>query len=275
MQTRFLSCRPWMIGWLLAGACFLSSCQLPIPPASHLNQRVIGLEDLRKRLVFKQSGIADLKSFVRATVEIGGRKQSFRQALNARESDSLRIDVLNPLGQPLGVYIYNGRNIKGQRSVMYDSVRNRIFLGQEVRESFAKTLGMDINLADYISVFYGNIPRLQFLKMTGGTLEGGEDAVYSLTGVDPADKSWMEIEIDAYSLVPNQMTHTSKSGETLHVKWRDYRAINGRDFPHRIVLELPSEGRSLTFVYTNPIINGGISDDSFRLSPSGNRRSRN
>ena len=262
-----------MVSCLIAGGCLLSSCQTFVSPASHLNQQTIGLEDLRKRLIFKQAGITDLKSFVETTIVTEDRKQSFRQALNAREPDSLRIDTLNFLGQPLGVYIYNGRNVKGQRSVMYDPAHNRIFLGKEVQESFAKTLGMDLNLANYISVFYGNIPRLKSLKMTGGSLKNEEKAIYSLTGIDPADKSRMEIEVDAYSLLPNQITRTPKGGESILVKWRDYRDINGRDFPHQIIMELPSKGQSLTLVYTDPIINGGIPDDSFKLSPSGSRQS--
>lgn len=269
MQTRFLSCPLWVAGWLLVGGSFLTSCQSGISPTSHLNQETISLENLLKRLIFRQSGLTDLKSFIYTTIESGDRKRSFRQALIVRAADSLRIETLNVLGQPLGVYIFNGRNMEGHRSIMYDHRRNRIFLGKEVREALVRTLGMDLNLGEYVSAFYGNIPRLEFLKMTGGTLSK-EGTLYWLTGVDPADKSRMEIEIDAYTLLPHQLTRTLKGGQTILIKWQDYREIQGRDFPHQIIIEIPSRNERLTLIYTDPVLNAGISDDVFQLSISSN-----
>jgi len=267
MRIRLLSSPLWVAGWLLVGGWLLASCQSGVTPTSHLNQETISLDDLLKRLIFKQSGLTDLKSFVYTTIEKKDQKRSFRQALVVRASDSLRIETLSVLGQPLGVYIFNGRNAEGRRSIMYDPRRNRVLLGKEVREALARTLGMDLNLSEYISVFYGNIPRLEFLKMTGGALSK-EESVYWLTGVDPANKSRMEIEIDAYTLLPNQITRTLKNGKTVRVKWRDYREIQGREFPHQIIIEFPSQGERLTVVYSNPVINAGISDDTFQLSPT-------
>ena len=269
MQFRLLSSRLSVIGWLLIGACLLTSCQSGMTPTSHLNQETISLDDLLKRLVFRQSGLTDLKSFIYTTIEIKDKKRSFRQALVVREADSLRIETLSVLGQPLGVYIFNGRNVEGHSSILYDLRRKQILLGKEVREALLQTLGMDIALGEYISVFYGNIPRLEFLEMTSGALSK-EGTVYFLTGVDPVDKSRMEIEIDAYTLFPNQITRTLINGKTIRVKWQDYREVQGRDFPHQIIIEFPSKGERLTLVYNDPVINAGISDDTFQLSPVSN-----
>jgi len=257
----------WLALWFLAGGWFLASCQSMVAPTSHLNQETISLDDLLKRLIVKQSGLTDLKSFVYTTIEKKDQKRSFRQALIVRDSDSLRIETLSVLGQPLGVYIFNGKNSKGRRSILYDPRRNRVLLGEEVHRALMQTLGMDLDLGEYISVFYGKIPRLEFLKMTGGALSK-EEAVYWLTGVDPANKSRMEIEIDAYTLFPNQITSILKNGKTMRVKWQDYREIKGRDFPHQIIIEFPSQGERLTLVYSDPVINAGISDDTFQLSPN-------
>jgi len=269
MQFRLLSSRLCVVGWLLVGGWLLTACQSGMTPTSHLNQETISLDDLLKRLVFRQSGLTDLKSFIYTTIENKDRKRSFRQALIVREADSLRIETLSVLGQPLGVYIFNGRNVEGHRSILYDPRRKQILLGKEVREALLQTLGMDIALGEYISVFYGNIPRLEFLEMTSGALSK-EGTVYFLTGVDPVDKSRMEIEIDAYTLFPNQITRTLINGKTIRVKWQDYREVQGRDFPHQIIIEFPSKGERLTLVYNDPVINAGISDDTFQLSPASN-----
>jgi outer membrane lipoprotein-sorting protein len=269
MQFRLLSSRLCVVLWLLVGGWLLTACQSGMVPTSHLNQETISLDDLLKRLVFRQSGLTDLKSFVYTTIEKKDQKRSFRQALIVREADSLRIETLNVLGQPLGVYIFNGRNMEGHRSILYDPRRSRVLLGKEVREALVQTLGMDVNLGEYISVFYGNIPRLEFLKMTRGTLSK-EGNVYWLTGVDPVDKSRMEIEIDAYTLFPIQFTRILKNRKTIRVKWQDYREVQGRDFPHQIIIEFPSQGERLTLVYNDPVINAGIADDIFQLSPASN-----
>ncbi|GJL78684.1 MAG: hypothetical protein NPINA01_16730 [Nitrospinaceae bacterium] len=267
MQTRFSSSPLWLAGWLLLAGCLLASCQSGVTPTSHLNQQTISLEDLRKRLIFKQSGLTDLKSFIYTTFENKDRKRSFRQALIVREADSIRIETLSVLGQSLGVYIFNGRNIEGRRSILYDPRHKQILLGNEVQEALLKTLGMDLNLGEYISAFYGHIPRLDSLKMTGGTLSK-EEAVYWLVGMDPKDKSRVEIEVDAYSLLPNQMIRTLNTEKTIRIQWQDYRDIAGRNFPHQVIIEFPSQNERLTLVFSDPVINAGISDDAFRLSPS-------
>ncbi len=266
MQARFFSCRLWAFALLILHAGFLSSCQTgQAPEGSHLHQQTISLEDIRGRIIERQNGLSDLKSFVQTTVETRDRKRSLRQALLVRGVQALRVDTLSLLGQPLGVYIFNGLKTEGQRSVLYDTRRNRVFLGIEVQEMLGRTLGIALNLEEYVSVFAGNIPRLEALKLTGGTLNQ-EGATYQLTGVDPADKSRMEIEVDAYTLLPNQVVRTLPDGKVIRIQWQDYRLVAERNFPHRIDIELPAEAAGLTLVFTDPILNAGIPDESFELT---------
>lgn len=265
MQARFFSCRLWAAVLLLAHAGFLTSCQtVSVHQDSHLHQETISLEDLRSRLIDRQKGLNDLKSFVQTTVETRERKRSLRQVLLVRGAQSLRVDTLSLLGQPLGVYIFDSQKVENQRSVLYDTRRNRVFLGIEVREMLGKTLGIDLNLEEYVNVFAGGIPRLEALKMIGGTLNT-EGTIYQLIGVDPADKSRMEIEIDAYTLLPGKVSRTLPDGEVIHIQWQDYRLVAGRDFPHQINIEFPAEAARLTLIFNDPILNAGISDDSFEL----------
>ncbi len=266
---RFFICRLWAVALFLAGAGVLSSCQSSgVPQNSHLHEQTISLEDLRGRLLDRQEGLSDLKSFVQTTVETKDRKRSLRQALLVRGAQTLRIDTLSLLGQSLGVYIFDGQKMTGRRSVLYDARRNRIFQGIEVQEMLGRTLGIELNLAEYVSVFAGKIPRLEALKMIGGTLNP-DGTIYQLTGIDPVDKSRMEIEIDAYTLLPDKVMRTLPSGKTIHIQWQDYRSVAGRDFPHRIVIEFPAEAARLTLIFSDPVLNAGISDESFEL-PIGN-----
>jgi len=265
MQARFFPSRLWAFALLVACTGFLFSCQTgQAPTGSHLNQQTITLEDIRGRLIDRQKELRDLKSFVQTTVETRDRKRSLRQVLLVRGSQALRVDTLSLLGQPLGVYIFDGQKLKGQRSVLYDTRRNRVFQGIEVREMLGKTLGIQLNLEEYLRVFAGNIPRLETLKMTGGTLNQ-EGTTYQLTGIDPEDKSRMEIEIDAYTLLPVKVKRTLRDGKVIHIQWQDYRLIEGQEFPHRIAIEFPAEKAGLTLVFSEPVLNAGIPDESFKL----------
>lgn len=266
MSVRLFSCRLFAVALFLSVAGLLSSCQSGmVPQDSHLNQETISLEDLRQRLIDRQSGLRDLKSFVHTTVETKDRKRSLRQALLVRGPETLRVDTLSLLGQPLGVYIFSGKNDEGQQAVLYDPRSNRVFLGIEIREMLGRTLGIELNLEEFVSVFAGNIPRLKALKMIGGALDH-EGTVYQLTGIDPADKSRMEIEVDAFTLLPWKFSRTLRGGKVIRVQWKDYRTAGGREFPHRIVIEFPAEDARLTLVYTDPVVNAGIPDESFELS---------
>lgn len=273
MQARFFSCRLWAVALILAGGGFFSSCQSSGapggPPAgSHLNQETISLADLRQRLSERQKGLSDLKSFVHTTIESNDKKRSLRQVLLVRGADTLRVDTLSLLGQPLGVYIFNAQNGEGKRSVLYDTRRHRIFLGKEVRERLGQMLGLELNLEEYVSIFSGNIPRLDALKMTGGFLNR-EETVYHLTGIDPANKNQLEMEVDAYTLLPLGAKRILNSGEVIRYQWEDYRIAGDRDFPHRIVIEFPAQSARLTLIFTEPVVNAGIPDESFELSIGG------
>ena len=267
MQARFFSYRLWVFVLLLSGMGFLSSCQsVKVPADTHLHQKSISLKDLRQRLIDRQKGLSDLKSFVHTTVETKDRKRSLRQALLVRGEETLRVDTLSLLGQSLGVYIFNSKKIEGQRSVLYEARRNRVFQGSEVREMLGRTLGIELNLEEYISVFAGKIPRFEYLKIIGGDLNQ-EGTAYKLTGMDMADKSRIEIEVDAYTLLPSNASRTLLDGEVIRIQWQDYRIAGDRNFPHRIVIEFfPTKNASLTLVYSDPIVNAGIPDESFELS---------
>jgi len=265
MQARFFSCRLRAFVLLFITAGFLSSCQSAMAPqGSHLQQETISLQDLRGRLIDRQKGLSDLKSFVQTTVETRNRKRSLHQALLVRGAETLRVDTLSLLGQPLGVYIFNSQKTKGRRSVLYDARRNRVFLGNEVREMLGRTLGIQLNLEEYVSVFAGNIPNLEALQIVGGTLNP-KGTIYQLTGVDPEDESRIEIEIDAYTLLPGKVSRTLRDGKVIHIQWQDYRPVAGREFPHRIDIELPAEAARLTLIFSDPVLNAGIPDESFEL----------
>ncbi len=267
MTVRLFSFPRWAAGLvILAISVPLSACQSKMgPSASHLTQETISLEYFQQQLSHRQTGLTDLKSFVRTTVETKDRKHSFRQTLLIHQEDSLRIDTMNVFGQPLGVFIFNQQLPQGSKVLLYDPGRNRLILGEEVQKVLSRTLGMSLNFEKYLPVFYGAIPQMQSLKIIQGALsEDGK--TYQLKAVDPVERVKIDIELDAFTLLPSRILRKSKSLGMLEVQWEDYRKIDRWDVPHHITLQFPDRGEKLTLKYTDPVVNTGIPADAFMLA---------
>lgn len=249
----------------------LMACQPRVgslPP--HLGQEKLSLDFLYQQLLERQKPMNDLKSIVRTTIEGKQRKHSFKQVLLIRDEDSIRIDTMNVFGQTLGVFIFNGQGKQGHQRMLYDPGKNRVFMGREVQTMLEQTLGMNVDLQEYISVFYGNIPRLESIRLVNGHLSD-DQKVYRLVGKDTERKAIMEIEVDAFKLLPLKVTRIEQGRQAYIVRWDDYRQIDRGEFPFFLEIRLPQQKEKLTVKYTDPVLNAGIPPDAFELSIAGIR----
>ncbi len=244
---------------LAAVGFFLSACQTVPGGSDHLSRDQVSLEYIHQTLLERQSGINDLKSFVNTKVRGKKIRHSFRQVILVRDDNSLRIDTFNLFGQTLGVFIIDGPN-----TLLYDPGRNRLFRGRDVNAMLQRTIGINLDLRAYASVFFGNIPQLHQLKIIRGRLSEDRKQ-YQLTAIDPEKKGTVEIDLDAFTLLPSRVSRLDNGEPTYQVHWEDYRRVGDRDFPHRLTLELPVRGETMTLKYTDPTLNAGLPGDAFDL----------
>ncbi|MFQ5450642.1 MAG: DUF4292 domain-containing protein [Nitrospinaceae bacterium] len=255
--------------FLLGVFGLIVSCQpMPGSVSPHLSQKTISVEYLRQFLIERQTNVSDLKSMVRTTVEGKKFRQSFRQSFFVQNADFIRIDTYSLFGQTLGVFIYDGRNTGRSKTILYDPGLNQVYRGREVGRVLWKIIGMNFDFPKYISVFFGNIPRMEFLKIQGGRLNPEKNS-YLLTATDPDQNARVEIELDAYTLLPSHMERRENGKIKYTISWKDYRRVGDRDFPFKLIIGFPQHQETLTVQFTDPVLNAGLPAEAFQLLVSG------
>lgn len=237
-------------------ACQTQDTNLP----QHLRYESVSNEYLIQTLERRQKEILNLKAVVKTTVIRKNSKQSFRQFLMVRGTDSIRVDTLNLFRQPVGVFVYNSK-----RTLLYIPAHNKIYTGWEVWDIMEKALGMVIDFSEYISVFEGNIPRLEELEF-GVIKLGPEKKFYQLNAVDPSSNEDVLIELDAETLLPKKMIKSAFGRKIYIAAWDDYKMIGDRAFPHLVIINRPAREETLVLEYSNPMINQGVPADGFDFS---------
>jgi len=250
-------------GCLLALILFTLSCQtVGAPVFPRPEPKILQLFPLFQHLETRQSIFRDVKTFARTKIFGKRLNQSFRQALIVRGDDAIRIDTFNLFRQSLGVLIS-----EGGRTFMYDPEKNRIIREPEVWNMMRLIMGSNIDFREYIRVFSGGIPRLTHLKPIAVRLNP-DKTFYHLETTDTGTGERVDIEIDAYTLLPKTITRMRGVLELYRVRWYDYRKVGPWDFAHRIVIELRNRGETVTIQYSDPVINQGLGSDVFRFAPA-------
>ena len=237
-------------------ACQTQSTNLP----ESLRYESVSNQFLIQFLQKRQKEISNLKAVVKTTIIRKDSKQIFRQVLLVRGTDSIRVDTLNLFRQPVGVFVYNSK-----RTLLYIPAHNKVYTGWEVWDIMQKALGMVIDFSEYISVFEGNIPRLEELEFVAIKLDP-EKKLYEIKAVDPSSNEDLYIELDAETLLPKKMIKSALGRKNYIAVWEEYKMIGDRAFPHMIIINRPAREETLVLEYSSPMINQGVPAEGFNFS---------
>ena len=252
---------------LILPICGLVACQtVPEAPPEHMGVASVSPQVIIQALKKRQHEVRNVRSYVKTTIEREDFKQTVLQILLAQEHHSIRLDTLNLFKRPVGVFIHNDKN-----TLLYLPEENKLFTGWRVWDIMQKMLGTVIDFSEYISVFTGSIPRLEQLEFISINLDPGKN-FYQIDAVDPNINEKIHIDMDARTLLPVRMIKKAFDSVTYIAEWRDYEAVDGRQFPHVVVISRPSRGESLVMKYSDPLINKGVPVDGFELAIPGAKK---
>lgn len=238
-------------------------CQPRVEPvAPHFLKDSISTGYILNRLVDRVGRIENLKSFSRTTFLSQKLKQSFRQTLLIKDSQSIRVDTYGLFGQAYGVFTHH----EG-RTVFFEPSKGRYYSGADVELMMRKLLGTGLDFREHLRIFIGHIPRLEFLTVLESKLNQ-DKTQYILKLTDRQRGGAVTILFAADTLLPFEMTR--KLGERLvyTVKWEDYAKVGELDFPHLVTLSFPEKQETVRVNYKKPIINQGLPADTFQFMNS-------
>ena len=235
-------------------------CQPRVEPiAPHFLKDSITTGYVLKRQTDRAEKIKDLKSFTRTTFTSQKLKQSFRQSLAIQNSKSIRVDTFGLFGQAVGVFTHHK-----DRTVFFDPANGRYFSGPEVQYLMHKMLGMRLDFREHLRIFIGYIPRLEFLKVLDSRLNS-DRTQYILQFSDIQRGGSVTIQFSAMTLLPLKMVRKSGQRTDYSVTWQDYAKVEDYDLAHLVTLSFPEKGETIRIKYKNPVINQGLSSDTFQF----------
>lgn len=241
---------------------FLVSCQPKvIPVLPKVKPEMPALPSLFSQLEARQLSIRDVKSFLSTKVSGKYFNLSLRQALLVRGDEAIRVDTYSPFRQVLGVLIY-----KNGKTLLYDPGSNQVVYEEKVWDIMRRVMGANIDFREYISVFSGGIPRLSHLQAKAADWNL-DQTVYKVETIDQETGEQVDIDIDAYTMLPRSMSLTRGIKETYRVYWGDYRNVDQWNFAHKITIEYAGRNDTIVMEYLDPVINQGIDPSAFQLAP--------
>ncbi len=244
---------------LLAG--LLTACEtLPsLKPIEHPTE-LLALDEVSQALTARQNAIHNLKSMVKTRIKTREDNQNIKQVLLIDEDASLRLDTLSLFGQPVGVLIFDRKNI-----LLYDTDSNKLYRDTEVWDIMVRMFGTVFDFREYISVFSGKIPRLAALTLKD-LRWSTETGNYHVSAVDTELGEQLEIEVDPKSLLPVRLIKRKDGKQMYRVQWDDYQKVEELQFPQTITLQRPLRGDEMVMKFNNPLINRGIPEGAFQLN---------
>ena len=203
--------------------------------------------------------IKNLKSFTRTTFLGPKREQNFRQTLLIQDNRSIRVDTYGLFGQVLGVFTHHEN-----RAGFFDPAKGRVYSGAEVESLMEKMLGTQVDFHEHLRIFVGGIPRLELLEIIESRLNSDQTR-YILQLKDVQRGESVTLQFSAMTLLPFEMTRELGGRSVYSVQWQEYAKVEGHDFPHLITLSFPEKHETIRVKYKKPIINNGLSEDTFKL----------
>lgn len=246
----------------LAGV--LTACEtLPPPKPVEPPAQFLTLDEIFQHLRTREEDIHNVKSLVKSAVKTRENNHNLKQVLLIDGETSLRLDTLNLFSQPVGVLIFDQRQI-----LLYDPKNNKLYRNMEVWDIMIRTFGTVFDFREYISVFSGKIPRLDSLNLKDVRWDS-KTGNYHIDAVEPGSKNPLEIQVDSQTILPVRFVKKENGKPVYTVLWEDYQKVEGYLFPHTITVQRPQLGDEVVMKFNNPLINQGVPEDAFQLNLPG------
>ncbi len=213
-------------------------------------------EDARQALTLlarRWSEFADLRTLADLDVDQGRDHQRLLGVVLAKAPASVRFEALSPLGQPFLVATLHDGEL-----VAYNAATNEAVVGPATPDTTAKLLSLPFEPHDLVGVLAGRpapLPDVRVAEVTPPDADGPSLLVVSNVH---QQRIWMDFATG----VVRQLEIT---GGLYEIRVTYERGPHGDVQGFRY--SAPRAGATGRVEYRDPVVNGGVDDDRFRITP--------
>ena len=188
-------------------------------------------------------------------------KFSVKEIIIAKRPQSLRLETLNPLGQPLFFIVTDGEVLS-----LFSPSENKFYRGMASRKNVSLFLHVNLGLEDTVSILLGKVPLIDYDAEQVECQMKGKFCVLSLSTRDKKFKQVVRVSHSDQKVVESK---TYKQGEGLirTTKFRCYEKAGEASFPREITVILPCDEKRVRINYKEIELLSEIDPGQFRLLP--------
>ena len=205
---------------------------------------------------------ADLTSFkgiAHMTMNANKQTTSGRIAIASQLPDKIRVELLNPLGQPLTSLSGDGKKI-----TLFIRSENKIYHLRQSTNALERLIHIPIKIEELHQAILG---RVSFATNESVQLENIEDDMCILTIWKRWHGKVAELKVDRKTTQLLSLETYSRQGNLLyHVQWSKWRSIGNYKIPYHIIIK--SNDRQLTISIDRFWPNADMPPSTFNLCPS-------
>ena len=244
--------------------CFL----FVLPQCAHLKRptpqsvyQVCSSQKILQEFKEEENTFTCLKGIAKIRVESPEEKFSVKEIIIAKRPQCLRLETLNPLGQPLFFIVTDGKELS-----LFSPSENKFYRGVASRKNVSLFFHVNLGLEETVSIILGKVPLIDYDAEQAECQMEGDFYVLKLSTRDKKFKQIIKVRHSDQKVVESD-TYMQGEGLVRTTKFRRYKKAGETFLPREITVVLPRDETRVKINYKEIELLSEIDPDQFRLIP--------
>ena len=247
--------------------CFLfvlPQCTYLKRPTPQSVYQVCSSQKILREFKEEENTFTCLKGIAKIRVESPKEKFSVKEIIIAKRPQCLRLETLNPLGQPLFFIVTDGKELS-----LFSPSENKFYRGVASRKNVSLFFHVNLGLEETVSIILGKVPLIDYDAERAECQMEGDFYVLKLSTRDKKFKQIIKVRHSDQKVVESD-TYMQGEGLVRTTKFRRYEKAGETFFPREITVVLPRDETRVKINYKEIELFSEIDQDQFRLiAPQG------
>ena len=205
--------------------------------------------------------ITGLKGIAKIKVESPKEKFSVKEIVITKRPQCLRLETLNPLGQPLFFIVTDGKELS-----LFSPSENKFYRGIASRKNVSLFFHVNLGLEETVSIILGKVPLIEYDAEHAECQMEADFYVLELSTKDKKLTQILKVNLSDQKVVESE-TYKQGEGLILTAQYKRYEKIGGISFPREITVTMPRDETRVKINYKEIELLSEIDPDQFRLLP--------